>query len=206
MRGIAADINRRRLSVRCRMAPAGRSAPRCWVRMFRRRRTLPESRQPSSGTAWTCCRQPIPGLASRSRSGTCSAECAASRSTGFSAMTVPIRSCPMPRSSSATRAQETLELCRAARNAGFRAVKCGWGPFGRGSLQEDADQLAAAREGLGPDGMLLIDAGQIWVEDVAAAEARLPLLEACQRRPGWRSRSTAAPTRPMVRSPARPDR
>jgi L-alanine-DL-glutamate epimerase-like enolase superfamily enzyme len=74
-------------------------------------------------------------------------------------------------------AQETLELCRAARNAGFRAVKCGWGPFGRGSLKEDADQLTAAREGLGPDGTLLIDAGQIWFEDVAAAEARLPLLE-----------------------------
>jgi hypothetical protein len=96
-------------------------------------------------------------------------------------------------------AQETLELCRAARNAGFRAVKCGWGPFGRGSLKEDADQLAAAREGLGPDGTLLIDAGQIWGEDVAAAEARLPLLESV-RALGWRSRFTAAPTKPMVRS------
>ena len=56
-------------------------------------------------------------------------------------------------------------------------MKCGWGPFGRGSLKEDADQLAAAREGIGPDGVLLIDAGQIWNEDVEAAEARLPLLE-----------------------------
>lgn len=74
-------------------------------------------------------------------------------------------------------AQETLDLCRAARGAGFRAVKCGWGPFGRGTLQDDADQLAAAREGIGPDGILLIDAGQIWNEDVAAAETRMPLLE-----------------------------
>lgn len=73
--------------------------------------------------------------------------------------------------------QETLELCRAARDAGFRAVKCGWGPFGRGSLADDADQLAAAREGIGPDGVLLIDAGQIWGENVAAAAARLPLLD-----------------------------
>jgi L-alanine-DL-glutamate epimerase-like enolase superfamily enzyme len=72
--------------------------------------------------------------------------------------------------------QETLDSCRAACNAGFRAVKCGWGPFGRGTLQDDADQLAAAREGIGPDGILLVDAGQIWNEDVAAAEARLPLL------------------------------
>ena len=74
-------------------------------------------------------------------------------------------------------AEETLERCRTARQAGFRAVKCGWGPFGRGTLKEDADQLAAAREGIGPDGVLLIDAGQIWNEDVEAAEARLPLLE-----------------------------
>jgi L-alanine-DL-glutamate epimerase-like enolase superfamily enzyme len=74
-------------------------------------------------------------------------------------------------------AQQTLEFCRAARNAGFRAVKCGWGPFGRGTLQGDADQLAAAREGIGPDGILLVDAGQIWNTDVAEAEARLPLLE-----------------------------
>jgi L-alanine-DL-glutamate epimerase-like enolase superfamily enzyme len=73
--------------------------------------------------------------------------------------------------------QETLESCRAVRDAGYRAVKCGWGPFGRGSVKQDADHLQAAREGIGPDGMLLIDAGQIWGEDVAAAEARLPLLE-----------------------------
>jgi L-alanine-DL-glutamate epimerase-like enolase superfamily enzyme len=74
-------------------------------------------------------------------------------------------------------ADETRTLCRKAREAGFRAVKCGWGPFGRGSLKDDRDQLQAAREGLGKDGMLLVDAGQIWGEDVLAAEARLPLLE-----------------------------
>jgi L-alanine-DL-glutamate epimerase-like enolase superfamily enzyme len=73
--------------------------------------------------------------------------------------------------------QQTLEFCHAAREAGFRAVKCGWGPFGRGTLKDDADQLAAAREGIGPDGILLIDAGQIWNQDVEAAAARLPLLE-----------------------------
>jgi len=73
--------------------------------------------------------------------------------------------------------EETLNLCRAAREKGYSAVKCGWGPFGRGSLEEDRDQLAAAREGLGPDGTLLIDAGQIWGEDVEAAKARLPMIE-----------------------------
>ncbi|MET0606015.1 MAG: enolase C-terminal domain-like protein, partial [Beijerinckiaceae bacterium] len=36
----------------------------------------------------------------------------------------------------------------------------------------------AAREGLGPDGILLVDTGQIYGEDVDAAAARLPALEA----------------------------
>ncbi len=72
--------------------------------------------------------------------------------------------------------QETLALCRKAVGLGFRAVKCGWGPFGR-DLKSDLDQLAAAREGLGPDGILLVDAGQIWGEDVDAAESRLSMLE-----------------------------
>jgi L-alanine-DL-glutamate epimerase-like enolase superfamily enzyme len=75
-------------------------------------------------------------------------------------------------------AQETLEKVRKARNQGFRAVKLGWGPFGRSSVKEDADQLHAAREGLGEEGIVCIDAGQIWGNDVEAAAARVPLLEA----------------------------
>lgn len=74
-------------------------------------------------------------------------------------------------------AEQTLKGCRAACDSGFRAVKCGWGPFGRGALSEDRHQLQAAREGLGPDGVLLVDAGQIFREDVEAAAARIPLLE-----------------------------
>jgi len=72
--------------------------------------------------------------------------------------------------------QQTLEHCRAMVEQGFRAVKLGWGPFGRGTLGADEDQLAAAREGLGPDATLLVDAGQIWNEDVDAAASRLPAL------------------------------
>jgi L-alanine-DL-glutamate epimerase-like enolase superfamily enzyme len=73
--------------------------------------------------------------------------------------------------------QETRDKAAASRKAGYRAVKFGWGPYGRGSVQQDRDQVAAAREGLGKDGMLLIDAGTVWVDAVAAAEARLPALE-----------------------------
>lgn len=73
--------------------------------------------------------------------------------------------------------EDTRKLCREAAQNGYRAVKCGWGPFGHRTLADDQDQLAAAREGLGPDGILLIDAGQVWGEDVTAAEARLHFLE-----------------------------
>jgi L-alanine-DL-glutamate epimerase-like enolase superfamily enzyme len=74
--------------------------------------------------------------------------------------------------------QQTLERAQQAIASGFRAAKFGWGPFGTGSLANDVDHLNAAREGLGPDASLLIDAGQIWVEDVEAAALRLPALEA----------------------------
>lgn len=76
--------------------------------------------------------------------------------------------------------QETLEKGRQARQMGYRAAKFGWGPIGRGSVQEDVDQFMAAREGLGEDGILLIDIGTVWVDDVEAAAARLPGLEAAR--------------------------
>jgi L-alanine-DL-glutamate epimerase-like enolase superfamily enzyme len=76
--------------------------------------------------------------------------------------------------------QETLALGRAQRAAGFRAVKFGWGPIGRGSVVDDTEHIHAAREGIGPDGVLLVDTGQIFGEDVEAAAARLPALEAAR--------------------------
>ena len=74
-------------------------------------------------------------------------------------------------------ADETLARARDIRAKGFRAAKFGWAPFGA-SVEADAEQVAAAREGLGPDGILLVDAGQIFGEDVEAAAARLPAMEA----------------------------
>jgi L-alanine-DL-glutamate epimerase-like enolase superfamily enzyme len=76
--------------------------------------------------------------------------------------------------------QETLEKARRVQRAGYRAAKFGWGPFGRTTPEDDATQVAAAREGLGPDGILLIDAGTVWNDDVDAALARLPALQACR--------------------------
>ncbi len=71
----------------------------------------------------------------------------------------------------------TLAKAKAMRARNFRAVKFGWGPYGKSSAAADRDQLAAAREGLGADGILLVDAGAIWVDDLATAAKRLAALE-----------------------------
>lgn len=73
--------------------------------------------------------------------------------------------------------QDTLDRGSAAVARGFRALKFGWAGFGDGHVETDADHLVAAREALGEDGHLMIDAGQIWGDDVGAAAMRLPALE-----------------------------
>lgn len=73
--------------------------------------------------------------------------------------------------------QETLEKGRAARAAGYTAAKFGWGPIGRGSVEADRDQIHAAREGIGSDGILLVDGGTVWVADVERAAKTLPALQ-----------------------------
>ena len=73
--------------------------------------------------------------------------------------------------------EETLARGRKARDEGFGAAKFGWGPIGTDGCAKDADQFAAAREGIGPDAHLMVDVGQIFGEDVDAAAARLPGLD-----------------------------
>jgi L-alanine-DL-glutamate epimerase-like enolase superfamily enzyme len=76
--------------------------------------------------------------------------------------------------------QATLERARRVARAGFRAAKFGWGPYGRGSVAEDTDQVRAAREGLGQDCVLLVDAGTVWGDNVELAAQRLAVLEECR--------------------------
>jgi L-alanine-DL-glutamate epimerase-like enolase superfamily enzyme len=76
--------------------------------------------------------------------------------------------------------QSTLQKAREVARAGFQAAKFGWGPYGRGDVKLDADHVHAAREGLGTDRMLLVDAGTVWGDDVAIASKRLQALHAAQ--------------------------
>ena len=78
-----------------------------------------------------------------------------------------------------TTPQETEARARSARQAGFRAVKFGWVDYGRGTAAEDQAHVEAARAGMGPDSDVLIDAGQIFAQDVDAAADRIPALERC---------------------------
>ena len=73
-------------------------------------------------------------------------------------------------------ADETKQKALAMKQAGFKAVKFGWGPFGTTTVQADAEHIFAARDGIGDDGYLMIDAGTVFKEDVEAAAARLPAL------------------------------
>jgi L-alanine-DL-glutamate epimerase-like enolase superfamily enzyme len=72
---------------------------------------------------------------------------------------------------------ETYEKGRRARGNGFRAAKFGWGPIGSGSVEADVEQFRAAREGLGDDGILLVDVGTVWRDDVDAASKRVKALQ-----------------------------
>jgi D-galactarolactone cycloisomerase len=56
----------------------------------------------------------------------------------------------------------------AVRGQGFRAFKIGWGPFGRQSASRDEAIIKAARDAIGPDAMLMVDAGAsdaFWPQD-----------------------------------------
>lgn len=57
----------------------------------------------------------------------------------------------------------------AAKERGFKAFKLGWGPFGRKSDAYDELLIKTAREAIGPDCDLMVDAGgsqQFWPQNV----------------------------------------
>lgn len=61
------------------------------------------------------------------------------------------------------------EEARQAVDDGFSAIKFGWGGFGR-SREDDLALVGAARDALGPDVDLMVDAGLAWGNDVKRAQ------------------------------------
>jgi L-alanine-DL-glutamate epimerase-like enolase superfamily enzyme len=62
---------------------------------------------------------------------------------------------------------------------GFRAVKIGWGPFGRSSSTLDEAIIAAARESVGTASALMVDAGAsdgLWQQDLKWARRTADML------------------------------
>jgi L-alanine-DL-glutamate epimerase-like enolase superfamily enzyme len=68
--------------------------------------------------------------------------------------------------------EATRERAAELRRAGFTAAKFGWGPMGKLGRENDIALVRAAREGLGPDSTVLVDAGVVWDEDDATAYER----------------------------------
>jgi L-alanine-DL-glutamate epimerase-like enolase superfamily enzyme len=75
--------------------------------------------------------------------------------------------------------EATWQQAQATIDAGFGAAKFGWGPFGCGSVAQDIAHIRAAREGLGLDCILLVDAGTVWVDDIERANACVDTLREC---------------------------
>jgi len=71
------------------------------------------------------------------------------------------------------------ERLRAIRDRGFCAFKIGWGPFGRNSSARDEELVRAARESIGSECLLMIDAGAsdaFWPRDYKWAKRTAHML------------------------------
>jgi L-alanine-DL-glutamate epimerase-like enolase superfamily enzyme len=66
---------------------------------------------------------------------------------------------------------ETARIGAELVRQGYRAVKFGWGPMGQGEAS-DLAHVRAAREALGPDVELMVDAGLCWDTATAIRRAR----------------------------------
>ena len=69
---------------------------------------------------------------------------------------------------------ETEKIGRKLVKEGFRSIKFGWGPMGK-SEESDLAQVRAARQGIGAETELMVDAGLCW--DTATAIRRAKQFE-----------------------------
>jgi L-alanine-DL-glutamate epimerase-like enolase superfamily enzyme len=62
--------------------------------------------------------------------------------------------------------ERTHEIARGLRAKQFRAAKFGWGPLGTRDAAFDEALVRAARQGLGGEAELMVDAGVAWGNDI----------------------------------------
>ena len=67
--------------------------------------------------------------------------------------------------------EETYQIATQLREQGYRAAKFGWGPMGKFGEENDVALVRAAREGMGTDAQIMIDAGVVWGDDYETAYA-----------------------------------
>ena len=66
----------------------------------------------------------------------------------------------------------TYHIAAGLRERGYRAAKFGWGPMGKFGEANDVALVRAAREGMGTDAQIMIDAGIVWGTDHETAYRR----------------------------------
>ena len=68
--------------------------------------------------------------------------------------------------------EDTYQIAVGLREQGYRAAKFGWGPMGKFGEENDIALVRAAREGMGTDAQIMIDAGVVWGTDYETAYRR----------------------------------
>jgi L-alanine-DL-glutamate epimerase-like enolase superfamily enzyme len=68
--------------------------------------------------------------------------------------------------------EATYRIAAGLRERGYRAAKFGWGPMGKFGEANDIALVRAAREGMGTDAQIMIDAGVVWGTDHETAYQR----------------------------------
>lgn len=79
--------------------------------------------------------------------------------------------------------EETYHIASELREQGYRAAKFGWGPMGKFGEANDIALVRAAREGMGMDAQIMIDAGVVWGTDHQTAYRRAEVF--AQFSPTW---------------------
>ena len=68
--------------------------------------------------------------------------------------------------------EATYRIAARLRERGYRAAKFGWGPMGKFGEANDIALVRAAREGMGAEAQIMIDAGVVWGNDHETAYQR----------------------------------